>query len=42
MIIRVAIAGSTQSPDLYEMMQVLGKEEVIKRLQDFEIELHTS
>lgn len=39
MIIRVAIAGSTQSPDLYEMMQVLGKEEVVKRLGEFGVEL---
>ena len=39
MIIRVAIAGSTQSPDLYEMMQVLGNEEVMKRLEDFGMEI---
>ncbi len=35
MIIRIAITGSTNSPDLYETMQVLGMTEVKKRLSDF-------
>ena len=31
-VLRVAITGRTNTPDLYEIMQVLGKERVIKRL----------
>ena len=31
-VIRYAITGRTQSPDIYEILQVLGREEVIKRL----------
>jgi glutamyl-tRNA synthetase len=33
MVLRVAIAGSRQSPDLYEVMQILGVERVEKRLR---------
>ncbi len=33
--LRVAITGRTQSPDLYEVMQVLGETESLKRLQSF-------
>lgn len=35
MVIRVAISGSRQSPDLHEVMQVLGKERVVMRLGRF-------
>ena len=31
-ILRVAITGRTQSPDLYAIMQILGKDEVLARL----------
>lgn len=31
-VIRFAITGRTQSPDIYEILQVLGSEEVVKRL----------
>ncbi|MBE7075549.1 MAG: glutamate--tRNA ligase [Clostridiales bacterium] len=33
--IRVAITGRKNSPDLYEIMSLLGKEEVLKRLSQF-------
>ena len=32
-VIRVALTGRTNTPDMYEIMQVLGKESVIKRLE---------
>lgn len=32
-VLRVALTGRTNTPDMYEIMQVLGKERVIKRLQ---------
>ena len=32
-VLRVAITGRKNTPDLYEIMKVLGKEEVISRLQ---------
>lgn len=32
-VLRVALTGRTNTPDMYEIMQVLGKESVIKRLQ---------
>ena len=32
-VIRVALTGRTNTPDMYEIMQVLGKESVIRRLQ---------
>ncbi|MBO6233511.1 MAG: glutamate--tRNA ligase, partial [Clostridia bacterium] len=31
--IRVALTGRTNTPDMYEIMQVLGKEVVVARLQ---------
>jgi glutamyl-tRNA synthetase len=31
-VLRFAITGRTQSPDIYEILQVLGREEVLKRL----------
>ena len=34
-LIRIAITGRTNTPDLYEIIQVLGYEEVIKRLKSF-------
>jgi glutamyl-tRNA synthetase len=40
MIIRVAVAGGTNSPDLYEMMRALGADETRKRLGDFADEMH--
>lgn len=36
MLIRVAITGSRQSPDLYEVLQVLGQEKVSRRLRRFQ------
>lgn len=35
MVIRVGIAGSRQSPDLHEVMQVLGRDRVARRLNRF-------
>ena len=35
-VIRIALTGRTNTPDMYEIMQVLGKEEVILRLKNFE------
>lgn len=35
-VIRVAVTGRRNTPDLYEILQVLGKEEVIKRLSKFD------
>lgn len=32
-IIRVGLTGRTNTPDMYEMMQVLGKDRVVERLQ---------
>jgi glutamyl-tRNA synthetase len=32
MILRAALTGRTRTPDLYQMMQVLGKERVTARL----------
>ena len=31
-VIRVTLTGRCQTPDLYEIMQVLGKEEILKRI----------
>ena len=31
-VIRVKLTGRCNTPDLYEIMQVLGKEEVLKRI----------
>lgn len=36
-VLRVAITGRTQTPDLYEVMQVLGEEECKKRLESFSL-----
>lgn len=33
MILRVALTGRKQTPDLYQMMQVLGKDRVVERLK---------
>lgn len=33
MILRIAVTGKSASPDLYSVMQILGKDEVVKRLQ---------
>lgn len=35
MVLRVAITHRTKSPDLYQVMQVLGKEKVIQRLEKY-------
>jgi len=35
MVLRVAITKKTQSPDLYQVMSVLGKEKVIQRLERY-------
>lgn len=32
MFLRIQLCGATQTPDLYSVMQVMGKERVIKRL----------
>ena len=34
-IIRIAVTGRTNTPDLYEIMKVLGSDIVIKRLKNF-------
>ena len=34
-VIRIAVTGRTNTPDLYEIMQVLGKDTVIERLKNF-------
>ena len=34
MVIRIAVTGRQNTPDLYEIMQVLGKEQVEKRIQN--------
>ena len=35
-VIRIALTGRTNTPDMYEIMKVLGKEAVISRLKNFE------
>lgn len=35
-IIRIALTGRTNTPDLYEIIKVLGKDRVIQRLKNFE------
>jgi hypothetical protein len=35
MRLRIQLAASKQTPDLYSMMQVMGKERVEKRLREF-------
>ncbi|MBC8571066.1 glutamate--tRNA ligase [Zongyangia hominis] len=34
MVLRVAVTGRTNSPDMYDVMRILGKERVTQRLQD--------
>ena len=34
-VIRIAVTGRTNTPDLYEIMKVLGKDRVIQRLKNF-------
>ena len=34
-VIRIALTGRTNTPDMYEIMQVLGKDRVISRLKNF-------
>lgn len=34
MFLRIAVTGKLNSPDMYEVMQILGKNEVIKRIKD--------
>ncbi len=34
-VIRIVVTGRTNTPDLYEIMQVLGKDRVIERLKNF-------
>ena len=34
MFIRIAVSGKTVSPDMYEVMRVLGKAKVLERLND--------
>ncbi len=34
MVLRIALSGKTMTPDLYEMMQVMGEERVISRLRN--------
>jgi glutamyl/glutaminyl-tRNA synthetase len=31
----VAVTGKTNSPDLYTVMQILGKEETVRRIETF-------
>ena len=33
-VVRVAVTGRRNTPDLYEIMQTLGKEEVMKRFDE--------
>ena len=35
-VIRIALTGRTNTPDMYEIMQVLGSDKVISRLKSFE------
>ncbi len=35
-VIRIALTGRTNTPDMYEIMQVLGKDRVIERLKSYE------
>jgi glutamyl-tRNA synthetase len=34
-ILRLALTGKTQSPDLYQIMKVMGKDRIINRLNNF-------
>ncbi len=35
MVLRIAVTGKMQSPDLYSIMKILGKERTLKRLKEF-------
>ena len=35
MFLRVAVTGRLNSPDLYEVMHILGKDKVISRINSF-------
>jgi len=35
MVIRIAVTGKSASPDLYSVMQILGKEEVLRRMNHY-------
>lgn len=39
MVLRVAITKKTQSPDLYQVMSVLGKDKVVQRLEKYALEM---
>lgn len=39
MVLRVAITKRTQSPDLYQVMNVLGKEKVVQRLEEYTLKM---
>ena len=32
-VLRVALTGRTNTPDMFEIMQVLGKESIVKRFE---------
>jgi len=34
-LLRVALTGLTQTPDLYQIMQAMGKERIVGRLNKF-------
>jgi len=34
MILRIAVSGRQNSPDMYEIMEILGKERVIQRIDN--------
>ena len=38
-ILRIALTGSKQSPNLHEIIDILGKEEVVRRLNDLSASL---
>jgi len=35
MVLRIALTGRTNTPDLYEIMQIMGKSRVIERLERY-------
>ncbi len=39
MLLRIAVTGRTNSPDMHEIMRILGKERVLKRLADAKAKL---
>ena len=34
MVLRVAITGRTNSPDMYDVMRILGKDRVVERIEN--------